>query len=234
MENTRRHRRYTVDSTEISGTIILASYVKINDISLGGLSLNTEKRLISGSRYTLRIKGKDEILMVSGTVAWSLLSESIKDSSGNVIPIYKTGIEFIDLSSEKEQEIMRFIETHEKAIDKKIDVHSLSGKRLHVRFQVKETEKATVWSQDEHKVKNISLSGLLIDSEDAFKIEDKINMQMTLPGNKIISFLGRVVTCRTLKYLESQNYEIGIEFVHMSPKDQEVLRNFISSLNDIE
>jgi hypothetical protein len=36
MKNTRRQKRYKVDNTNISGTIIFASYLKINDIS-GGL-----------------------------------------------------------------------------------------------------------------------------------------------------------------------------------------------------
>lgn len=53
MENTRRHRRYKVNSTDIQGTIIFASYVKINDISIGGISLTAEKRLFIGNEYTL-------------------------------------------------------------------------------------------------------------------------------------------------------------------------------------
>ena len=38
MENTRRYKRYKVNNTDIQGTIVFASYVKINDISLGGIS----------------------------------------------------------------------------------------------------------------------------------------------------------------------------------------------------
>ena len=127
MDNTRQHRRYKVDSMDIRGTIIFASYVKINDISIGGISLTTEKRLTSGYKYTLKIQGRDTILTVKCTVMWSLLSESLRDSFGNVIPIYKTGIKFIDLSSEQEKEIMRFTEAHKKEPDEKIDVYSLSG-----------------------------------------------------------------------------------------------------------
>ena len=230
MENTRRQKRYKVDSTNIRGTIIFASYLKINDISIGGISLTTEKRLTIGNEYALKLQGKDTQLTVKGTVMWSLLSESIADSIGNVIPIFKTGIQFIDLSTDQENEIIKFIEAHKKEPEEKIDVYSLSGNRLFVRFRLKEADKATLQEQDDYKVKNISLSGLLIESKHALKLEDKINMQMALPDNKIISFLGRVVTCTMTKRVGSESYDIGMEFIDIAEKDEKALKNFISLL----
>jgi c-di-GMP-binding flagellar brake protein YcgR len=230
MKNTRRQKRYKVDSTNIRGTIVFASYLKINDISVGGISLTTEKRLTIGNEYILKLQGKDTQLTVKGTVMWSLLSESIADSIGNVIPIFKTGIQFIDLSTDQENEIVKFIEAHKKEPEEKIDVYSLSGNRLFVRFQLKEADKATLQEQDDYKVKNISLSGLLIESKHSLKLEDKINMQMALPDNKIISFLGRVVTCTMTKSMESESYDIGMEFIDIAEKDEKALKNFISLL----
>jgi c-di-GMP-binding flagellar brake protein YcgR len=230
MKNTRRQKRYKVDSTNIRGTIVFASYLKINDISVGGISLTTEKRLTIGNEYALKLQGRDTQLTVKGTVMWSLLSESIADSIGNVIPIFKTGIQFIDLSTDQENEIIKFIETHKKEPEEKIDVYSLSGNRLFVRFRLKEADKATLQEQDDYKVKNISLSGLLIESKHALKLEDKINMQMALPDNKIISFLGRVVTCTMTKRVGSESYEIGMEFIDIAEKDEKALKNFISLL----
>jgi c-di-GMP-binding flagellar brake protein YcgR len=161
---------------------------------------------------------------------WSLLSESIADSIGNVIPIFKTGIKFMELSTEQENEIIKFIEAHKKEPEEKIDIYSVSGNRLFVSFRLKEADKATLQEQDDYKVKNISLSGLLIESKHALKLEDKINMQMALPYNKIISFLGRVVTCTMTKWVESESYDIGMEFIDIAEKDDKTLRNFISLL----
>jgi c-di-GMP-binding flagellar brake protein YcgR len=230
MESTRRQKRYKVDSTNISGTIIFANFLKINDISLGGISFTTEKRLTIGNEYSLKIQGKDTQLTVKGTVMWSLLSESIADSIGNVIPIFKTGIQFIDLSTVQENEIIKFIEAHKKEPEEKIDVYSLSGNRHFVRFRLKEADKATLQEQDDYKVKNIGLSGILIESKHALKLEDKINMQMALPDNKIISFWGKVVTCTMIKWVRSESYEIGMEFIDIAEKDEEALKNFISLL----
>jgi len=230
MKNTRRQKRYKVDSTNIRGTIIFASYLKINDISVGGISFTTEKRLTIGNEYALKLQGKDTRLTVKGTVMWSLLSESIADSIGNVIPIFKTGIQFIDLSTDQENEIIKFIEAHKKEPEEKIDVYSLSGNRLSVRFRLKEADKATLQEEYDYNVKNISLRGLLIESKNSLKLEDKINMQMALPDNKIISFLGRVVTCIMTKCVGSESYDIGMEFIDIAEKDEKALKNFISLL----
>jgi c-di-GMP-binding flagellar brake protein YcgR len=230
MKNTRRQKRYKVDNTNIRGTIVFASYLKINDISLGGISLTTEKRLTIGNEYALKLQGKDTQLTVKGIVMWSLLSESIADSIGNVVPIFKTGIKFMELSTEQENEIIKFIEAHKKDPEEKIDIYSVSGNRLFVRFRLNEADKATLQERDDYKLKNISLSGLLIESKHALKLEDKINMQMALPDKKIISFLGRVVTCTMTKGVESESYDIGIEFLEIAEKDEKALKNFISLL----
>ena len=232
MEDTRRYKRYKMDNTNVHGTIIFASYVKINDISVGGMSLTTEKRLTIGNEYALKIQGKDTQVTVKGKVMWSLLSESIVGSSGDVIPIFKTGIKFADLSTDQENEIIKFVETHKKEPNEKIDVYSLSSNRLFVRFRLKEADQATIQEQDDYRVINISRSGFLIESKQALRLEDKINMQMTLPDNKIISFLGRIVTCTMIKSVESESYEIGMEFIDIAEKDGEALKNFISSLGE--
>lgn len=232
MDGKRRHIRYKMDGTNVHGTIIFASYVKINDISVGGISLTTEKRLTIGSEYALTIQGKDTQLTFKGTVMWSFLSESIADSVGNIIPIFKTGIKFADLSTDQENSIVKFIEAHKKEPDEKIGGYSLNSNRLFVRFRLKESDKATIQGQDDYYVENISLSGLLIDSKHAFNLEDKMNMQMALPDDRTISFLGRVVSCSIIKNAESESYRIGMEFIDIADKDKEALKNFISSLDD--
>jgi c-di-GMP-binding flagellar brake protein YcgR len=199
---------------------------------MGGIALTTDKRLIIGNEYALKIQGKDTLLTVKGTVMWSFLRESIADSLGNVIPIFKTGLKFIDLSNEKEREIRKFIETHKKEPDEKIDVYSLSGNRLFVRFRLKEADKATVQEQNDYTVKNISLSGLLIESKHALGFKDTLNMHMTLPDNNTISFVGKVITCRMIKYEEAESYDVGIEFKEIAANDEEALKNFIQLLDE--
>ena len=48
MEERRRHKRFSVDILEISGKMVLARYVKILDISIGGVSFKADRRLHIG------------------------------------------------------------------------------------------------------------------------------------------------------------------------------------------
>ena len=117
MQNTRRYERYKANLIGINGRIILAKFVKILDISIGGVSLQTEKRLNIGNEYTLKIESKKKLFTVKGIVVWSVLNNSIKDSKGNIVPIYTAGMKFIDVSGEKINEITDFMQTYKRERD---------------------------------------------------------------------------------------------------------------------
>jgi len=124
MQNRRRYKRYKVDIMEMSDKVVLAKSLKILDISIDGICLKTEKRLDVGGEYTLKMEGKGKVLTVKGTVAWASLSGNSVDSYGNIIPVYKAGMKFVDISKEKMNEIVNFIEEHKRDIDELVDLYS--------------------------------------------------------------------------------------------------------------
>src|SRR4030042_6291827 len=220
MQNRRQHKRYQVDVIEINGKIVLAKYVKILDICIGGVCLETEKRLNMGSEYTLKMGGRGKVLTVRGTVVWVLLRESTVDSHGDVIPVYEAGMKFVDVSNEKRNEIVNFIGDHKRDIDKLVDLYAPSGRRLYVRICIEEPEKAVLNYHGSYKVKSLSLGGMLIESEHPLEIESKFPMEIkTLTENSYIQFLGRVASCLLIKNKDIEHYDIGIEFIEMSEKD---------------
>jgi len=229
MQNKRQHERYKIDFIEINGKMVLAKYVKILDISIGGVCLKTEKRLNVGGEYTLKIEGKGRVLTLRGVVAWASLSESSVDSIGDIIPIYKAGMKFIDVSNEKTNEIVNFIEEHKRDVDKLVDLHSPSGRRLYVRICIEDPEKAVLTYHESYKVKDISPDGMLVESKHPLEIESKLHMEMTLTENRAIRFLGRVTSCLLIKK-DVEHYDTGIEFIDMSEKDKEILSEFIRLL----
>jgi len=231
MQPIRRHKRYKVDVIEINGKMVLAKYVKILNISIGGISLQTEKRLNVGSQYTLKIEGKGKVITIKGMVVWSLLSESIGDTRGNIIPIYKAGMKFIDLSKEKSNEIAQFIEDHKLDIDKQVDLYCPDGLRLHVRIRIKNPEKAELKFHESYKVKKLSLGGMLIESEHALETESSLPMEMTLTEDKSIAFSGKVTSCLLMKKNNFEHYEIGINFLDISEKDRAILHDFLKLLD---
>ncbi|MBM4145253.1 MAG: hypothetical protein FJ240_03120 [Nitrospira sp.] len=233
MDGTRRYKRFKVDVMEISGKMVLAKYVKINDISIGGVSLQTERMMRIGSEYALKIEGRGRVLSVSGIVVWSLLGESISDSEGNIIPLYTAGMKFTDGSSEKEKEIADFLEANKRDSDRKVDIKKPDGGRLYVRICIEDPEKAVLHFQENYKVKNLNLGGMLIESEHVLEIDSKLPMEMTLPDDRSILFLGRVAYCRLIEQEDLVHYDIGVEFVDMPEQSGIKLGEFIRLLDNM-
>ena len=109
MTESRRYNRFPVDILEISGKMVLATYVKVFDISVGGVAFKADRRLNMGSEYTLKMESQGKELLVKGVIVRSSLSESLKDSRGNIVPIYSAGMKFSDTSEQKLKEIEAFI-----------------------------------------------------------------------------------------------------------------------------
>ncbi len=229
MEDRRRHKRYKVDLMEINGRMVLAKSVKILDISIGVVCLQTEKRLNVGGEYTLKMEGKGKSLTVRGTIAWALLISSSVDSQGDIIPVYKAGMKFINVPEEKMKEIVNFIEDHKRDVDKVLDLYS---RRLYVRIGIEDPEKAVLDYHEGYKVKNISLGGMLVESEHLLEIESQLPMEMILNEEVSIRFLGRIIDCLLVKDIE--HYDMRVEFIEMSEKDKEILVEFLSLLDTID
>lgn len=90
----RLNQRYALTDQSVHARMALASRVKILDISLGGLSLEADKRLNIGREYTLHIEYEGKKVAIKGSIMWSVLTESQGDNKGNAIPIYRAGMKF--------------------------------------------------------------------------------------------------------------------------------------------
>jgi Tfp pilus assembly protein PilZ len=231
MRSERKNKRYKIDSMGIKSRMVLAKYVKILNISIGGVAVQTDKRMTVGSQYTLKIESKGKTLNVKGVVVWSVLAESIRDTRHNIIPIYTAGMKFTDTSPEKTGEIVDFIEAHKRDIDKKIDLHGPSGLRLHVRIHIEAPERAILDFQEVHPVQNLSPGRMLMESEHSFEMGSKLPMEIALSESEIIRVAGRVVSYILMKDDALEHYNVGIEFSDMSAKDRKILKAFLLAHN---
>ena len=235
MEDKRHHKRYALDVTDVRSDMIYATDVTILDISLGGVSLKADKRLNPGVEYIIKIRARDKMINLRGEIAWAVLSDHRETPNGDVIPIYKAGLKFTHLSDEKSSEIVKFIENYKREVDSAMFICQLYDKRLFKRLRIDTPEGATVLHRYEGcKVKALSFSGMLMESEFALNIEDRIPMQLTLVEDKAITFQGRVASCSLIADNIPQLYDMGIEFLEMSEKNKDTLREFISLLDTID
>jgi hypothetical protein len=175
-----------------------------------------------------------DVVTVIGTTMWSRLSKSLKDSHGNIIPIYSAGLKFTDISDEKISEIEKFIKIHMLNVLKQTNIYRPDGLRLYVRVPLENPEQASILYHEDCKVKELSLSGMLIESENAIEVEKKTPMEVRLTKNKSVTLQGRIVLCKLVKDKYPDLYNVGIEIVEISEDDKEILKSFIQLLETID
>jgi hypothetical protein len=232
MEEKRRDKRFSVNIMEINGKMVLATYVEILDISIGGVSFKANRRLNMGSEYSLRMESGDTELTVRGIIVRATLSESMKDSRGNNAPVYSAGMQFTGTSEEKIKEIEAFMRDNMKFADKQMDLHSPSGRRLYVRVCIENPEQSVLNVDENYQVKNIYLGGMMIESEHALELESVVPLEIYFVKDNSLKVTGRVVSCIMITNQEPMHYNIGMEFTEMPEKDRDILIEYIRSLDN--
>lgn len=109
MNEKRKQKRFELNVLKVHSSLMFTKNVKVVDISMNGISLESTKCLNIGHSYGLRLADEKKTFSLKGNVVWSSLIESRKGLFGNVTPIYKIGMNFIDMSPEKAIEFLNFI-----------------------------------------------------------------------------------------------------------------------------
>ena len=222
MRDKRRYKRFKLNDLEVHGKMVLATEVKVIDISVSGIALKANRRLNIGSDYTLKLEGIKTISL-RGTVVWCSLIETRKEPRGEMSPIYAAGMQFKDMPTERMTELQCFIESHKIG-----EVHVIGGTRINIRFHIKDPENVVLIYPDNFRVKTISLGGMLIECMRNFEIESRIPMEMFIHDDNPLKFVGRVASCRVIEKEGRKQYDTGIEFLDLTEKDREALASFIN------
>ncbi len=121
MREKRRSERFPVDEYEMNGSMLLADHVEVLDISEGGISLKADIRLNIGRQYTITMKTEFNVLSAKGIIVWSSLIGNKEDAKGNIVPIYKAGLQFTNVPGEAINEMIRSLQHKRQAINIKND-----------------------------------------------------------------------------------------------------------------
>lgn len=227
MVELRRYERFSVEG--IHGNMLFTSEIRILNISIGGVAIETTKRLNIGGEYTVKLQGESGTISVRGKVVWSELSCSRKGPREEVVPVYRTGLQFVDAISESVGPLIDFIESHKKTPEGRLDG---------LRFEI-HAPRAVLSVPSHYKVKKISEGGMLIESAERYELEERYPMELFIPagisgpygsGSKVIGFIGRVASCIEVLNSNPKCYDIGIEFVEMSEISKKNLQDFIATL----
>jgi hypothetical protein len=222
MKNMRRHKRYGLDSIDVKGKMGLSDKVEILDISLGGVAFKVDRRLNPGREYMLKLHDKGRTLNVTGIIVRSELSGMEERGDEESVSIYSAGMQFKDSSAVQIADFLGSIVQNRQETEP-----SPVERRVNVRFQIIGPREHILSYPAHFRVKTISLSGMLIQTEEALEIESKVPMELALNDGTSVNFIGRVVTCQMTEVKGQTHYEIGSEFTDLTDADKALLQTFI-------
>jgi hypothetical protein len=217
----RRYKRY--NAAGVQGTVRFLADLKLVNISVDGAAIETSRRLDLNREYKFKVDYKGRPLEARGLVVWSKLVQGEKTKEGDVVPIYRSGVKFLDTLDEKTIELMNFIEDNRVRTPER----RLGG----VRCKIAKHQNVTVGYPYEYLVKKISLSGMEIETEHALDPDSRHEMELIL-NDKVLTITGRVVTCMKVPSEKTVKYDMGVEFLEMPADVRELLSHFIDTLEE--
>lgn len=230
MQDKRRHKRFRLDIAEINGKMSLAEKVDIIDISVGGVALKADRRLNPGREYVLRLGDKWKSIEVIGVVVRSALSGFEARSDGGQVAVYTAGMKFKEGAAEAIAEFLKSV-THSKKEVLPADL----DRRCSVRFNITMPGEKVLRFPANFKVREISISGCRIETDQKLERESIIPMTLSLKDDDTDHFNGRVASCLMIsKPSEEERYEIGVEFQDLAEKDKALVKDFIDYLMEAE
>jgi len=114
----RRYKRLNIKNINMRGKMVLANYIKIIDVSLEGLSIETDKTLNIGKEYILHVEYEGKTWPLKGSIAWSKLKQIERNNKGDTVPIYSAGMK-LTVSANEMREFIKFIELRQKRGEKR-------------------------------------------------------------------------------------------------------------------
>ncbi len=219
MTNTgqRRHKRYEVH--DVRGSLLFRTQVKIRNISVSGLAIETTERLKLGRSYTIHLSNAQDSLDIAGTIRWCRLSRTQATVGGEAVPLYEAGLAFDDVFTEKAQSLLRFLELHVV-----LPLHQ----RITGRFRVETLGPVDIESRYEFEVVKLSLSGMLVRTQLEPALGSAFGMELGL-RQEMVPLDGRVAYVQRAGGAKGEPMiEIGVEFVDVREDARRLLQGFIA------
>ena len=219
MANTgqRRHRRYEVH--DVHGALLFRTQVKVRNLSVSGLALETPERLQLGRTYAIRLAGDHDAVDVSGTIRWCRLASARATGGGEPRAVYEAGLAFEGVFSDMAKGLLGFLEHH---------VVLSPHQRLTGRFRAQALRPAELEARYAFEVLKLSLSGMLVRTTLEASLGDTFAVELSLRDG-VVPLNGRVAFVQRDDAVKGEvATQLGLEFVDVPESARSVLATFIA------
>ena len=213
----RRHQRYDVG--DVRANLMLPLDVRVLDMSLTGLRIESPLALGTGGRYNLTLRREHEMIQLHTDLQWCRLARTEPDAMGEPSPVYEVGFDFSEVISQKARELLGFLQ-HNVVIE--LERRDAFGycHRAH-----EDPEDA---SYQEFVVKQLSFSGMLIETFPQLEVDADYTMELHLDRLELRA-LGKVIHAEIVtRDGEEPICEAGVAFSDLEPEAQEALEEMVA------
>lgn len=155
------------------GEVALSLNARVLDIGLAGLAIETDTRLTPPHSLGMRIGSSTGELDLSGYVVWCFFHGTASAPTGEQQPVYRAGIEFSDVLTQRATDLLRFLEAHAVVT---------METRLFGRFRLDETGPVAVHSKGPFQFVSVR--------DDALEIDASLGLEPTLGAQISIQLAG--------------------------------------------
>jgi hypothetical protein len=213
----RRYKRYEVH--DVRGSLLFRTQVRVRNLSVAGLALESADRLQLGRSYAIRLAGDLEAVDLAGTIRWCHLASTRPGEGEQPRVLYEAGLAFDNVFTQEAKRLLGFLEKH---------VVLSPRKRLTGRFHPKTFLPADLEARADFEVLKLSLSGMLVRTWLEAQPEARFGLELFL-GDGVVSTEGRVAFARReAAGTDPEPTQLGLEFLGLSEEARLELALFIA------
>ncbi len=209
----RRHRRYDVRG--VRGSLVFPLQVKVLNMSLTGLAVESREALEIGTKYDCNLHNGREAVDVNVDVQWCHLVRTERSGTTDVRPVYQVGLDFRHVLNLQARELLRFLE-HNIVID--------TERRIFGRFRLGLDAPVKLGARHEFLVRKLSFSGMLIETDLAPEVGTAFDIEIN-PDDLRLRTRGKVVHSEAMRH--KPGCRAGIQFLKMPPASRQTLTQLI-------
>ncbi len=230
-ETDEQPQGFGIDELDLAGEMFFGINISVIDMSVHGIAIEVDRQLSVGKVYLMNFYDGDKTISVRAEVMRSQPVEPEAGSSIDDAMRFTVGMEFRDMTANLMQDIASFINKHKVDEKKMASYCMLNGIRVNDRLQIDPGEKNVLDLMKPCRVKAVSLSGMLIESEEDIGLYETVRINVSLRRGETISFMGSTISC-TAAGRDPERYRIEIEVTDMSAADREKLKAFLMGISD--
>jgi c-di-GMP-binding flagellar brake protein YcgR len=206
----------------------LVGNVEVVDMSLGGVLLRTEGKLAIGKECSILFGHHGKQYPVKGLVMRSELCGIEERPRNKSVTCYLVGIVF---KNESTATVKEFLDSIEQG--KKVEMPATANWRFrNIQFNFTTPSEKVLVFPGQFTIQDISRSGVIIHTEQQLNMEGMILLELSLNAAAPVSFMGKVVSCRTSRDRGQGCYAVGVEFSDLTDSAVSTLQQFMESLKN--